>query len=96
MSDKAGGAKQPTGSRPVLQRVRRIIRKALPGAEETISYQIPTYELHGRGVVSFAGWKADRERMMAGDADEERRTDRWYARPEDPDGNELLFAPPDE
>jgi hypothetical protein len=24
--------------------VRRIIRKALPAADETLSYQIPTYE----------------------------------------------------
>jgi uncharacterized protein YdhG (YjbR/CyaY superfamily) len=50
-------AKQPAGSRPTLQRVRHIIRRALPGAEETISYQIPTYKLHGRMVVYFAGWK---------------------------------------
>jgi uncharacterized protein YdhG (YjbR/CyaY superfamily) len=41
----------------VLARVRTIIRKAVPRAEETISYQIPTYKLHGRPVVYFAGWK---------------------------------------
>jgi uncharacterized protein YdhG (YjbR/CyaY superfamily) len=41
----------------ILRRVRRAIRKALPGAEEGISYQIPAYKLHGRGVVAFAGWK---------------------------------------
>ena len=50
-------AKQPVEARAVLQRVRRIIRKALPGAEEVISYQIPSYRLHGRSVVYFAGWK---------------------------------------
>ena len=50
-------AEQPAGSRPTLQHLRRIIRKALPGAEETISYQIPTYKLNGRMVVYFAGWK---------------------------------------
>jgi uncharacterized protein YdhG (YjbR/CyaY superfamily) len=50
-------ARQPAEVQPVLQRVRRIIRRALPGAEETISYQIPTYELHGQHVVYFAGWK---------------------------------------
>jgi len=50
-------AKQPSGAQPVLQRVRRIIRKVLPDAEETISYQIPTYNLHGQYVVYFAGWK---------------------------------------
>jgi uncharacterized protein YdhG (YjbR/CyaY superfamily) len=27
------------------ERVRRIIRRAIPGAEEGISYQIPTYTL---------------------------------------------------
>jgi hypothetical protein len=32
-------AKQPTEVQAVLQRVRRIIRRALPGAEETIGYQ---------------------------------------------------------
>jgi uncharacterized protein YdhG (YjbR/CyaY superfamily) len=50
-------ARQPAGSRPTLQRLRRIIRKVLPRAEETISYQIPTYKVHGRVVVYFAGWK---------------------------------------
>jgi len=34
-----------------------IIRKAMPDAEEVISYQIPAYKLHGGCVVYFAGWK---------------------------------------
>jgi uncharacterized protein YdhG (YjbR/CyaY superfamily) len=50
-------AKQPIAAQPVLQRVRRIIRKVLPDAEETISYQIPTYKRDGQYVVYFAGWK---------------------------------------
>jgi uncharacterized protein YdhG (YjbR/CyaY superfamily) len=41
----------------VLKRVRSTIRKAVPGAEEVISYNIPTYKLHGRPVLYFAGWK---------------------------------------
>lgn len=41
----------------ILQRVRSTIRKALPGAEEVISYQIPAYRLHGQRVLYFAGWK---------------------------------------
>jgi len=41
----------------VLKRVRSTIRKAVPGAEEMISYNIPTYKLHGRPVLYFAGWK---------------------------------------
>jgi uncharacterized protein YdhG (YjbR/CyaY superfamily) len=50
-------AKQPREAQSVLQRVRRIIRKALPQAEETIGYQIPAYKLGGQYVVYFAGWK---------------------------------------
>jgi uncharacterized protein YdhG (YjbR/CyaY superfamily) len=48
---------QPVAVQRVLRRVRSTIRKALPGAEESISYQIPTYKLHGRAVIYFAGWK---------------------------------------
>ena len=50
-------AKQPGDAQLVLQRVRRIIRRVLPDAEETISYQIPTYKVRGQYVVYFAGWK---------------------------------------
>ncbi len=49
-------ATKPEAIQGVLTRVRSIIRKALPGAEETISYQIPAYKLHGRAVLYFAGW----------------------------------------
>src|SRR4029453_14083558 len=41
----------------VLKRVRSTIRKAVPGAEEVISYSIPVYRLRGRTVLYFAGWK---------------------------------------
>jgi uncharacterized protein YdhG (YjbR/CyaY superfamily) len=41
----------------VLRRVRKAIQNALPDAEETISYQIPTYKLRGRAILYFAGWK---------------------------------------
>ena len=50
-------ATHPKEVQAILRRVRAIISKALPGADETICYQIPTYKLHGGGVVSFAGWK---------------------------------------
>ena len=50
-------ATHPPDAQAVLQRVRSAIRKAVPGAEEAISYQIPTYKRHGRYVVYFAGWK---------------------------------------
>ena len=50
-------ASQPEAAQSVLRRVRSTIRRALPAAEETISYNIPTYELNGRYVIYFAGWK---------------------------------------
>ena len=49
-------ASQPEAVRGVLKRVRSTIRKAVPGAEEVISYKIPAYKLHGRPVLYFAGW----------------------------------------
>jgi len=48
---------QPMSSRKVLERVRATIRRAIPKAEETISYGIPTYKVDGAVVVYFAGWK---------------------------------------
>jgi uncharacterized protein YdhG (YjbR/CyaY superfamily) len=50
-------ASQPDGSRRALELVRAAIRKALPHAEETISYGMPTYKQDGAAVLYFAGWK---------------------------------------
>jgi len=50
-------AAQPKAVRATLRGVRSALRKALPGAQEVISYGIPTYRLHGRSVIAFAGWK---------------------------------------
>jgi len=50
-------ASQPEAVQPVLELVRGTIRKALPRAEELISYNIPTYKLPGGAVLYFAGWK---------------------------------------
>lgn len=50
-------ASKPEAVRRALKRVRSIVRKAMPGAEEVISYQIPAIRLHGRPVLYFAGWK---------------------------------------
>lgn len=41
----------------LLEEVRRTIRNAVPAADETISYQIPTITLNGRHLVHFAAWK---------------------------------------
>jgi uncharacterized protein YdhG (YjbR/CyaY superfamily) len=50
-------ATHPEDVQAILQRVRSTIRKAVPSAEEAISYQIPAYTLHGGVMLYFAGWK---------------------------------------
>src|SRR6266852_4442016 len=50
-------AVQPPSVQVILERVRSTIRKAVPEAEEMISYQIPAYKLRGGPVLYFAGWK---------------------------------------
>lgn len=50
-------AAQPPAARATLKRVRSTIRKALPGASEGISYQIPIYKLDGAMVLYFAGFR---------------------------------------
>jgi uncharacterized protein YdhG (YjbR/CyaY superfamily) len=50
-------ASQPEAVRGILERVRSTIRKAVPEAEEVISYKIPAYTLHSGPVLYFAGWK---------------------------------------
>jgi uncharacterized protein YdhG (YjbR/CyaY superfamily) len=47
----------PEAVRGTLGRVRRTIRKAVPGAREVISYNMPTYTLDGRRLLHFAVWK---------------------------------------
>lgn len=49
-------AAQPPAVQSALTRVRAVLRKALPGASEEISYQIPTYKLDGNMVLYFAGY----------------------------------------
>ncbi len=50
-------ASRPEAVQEVLKRVRSIVRKAVPKAEEVISYQIPAYKLPAGVVLYFAGWK---------------------------------------
>jgi uncharacterized protein YdhG (YjbR/CyaY superfamily) len=50
-------ASKPKAVQSILKRVRSTIRKAVPAAEEGISYQLPTYKLNGLPVIYFAGWK---------------------------------------
>ena len=50
-------AAQPEDARTVLKRVRGIVKKAVPDAEEVISYQIPGYRHAGGFFLYFSGWK---------------------------------------
>jgi len=46
----------PRDVQEILKRLRLTIRKAVPDAEETIKYQIPTLTLKGN-LLSFAAYK---------------------------------------
>jgi uncharacterized protein YdhG (YjbR/CyaY superfamily) len=46
----------PKDVQAVLKKIRMTIRKAAPGAEETIKYQMPTFTLYGN-LVHFAAFK---------------------------------------
>lgn len=50
-------AAQPEPAAGCLREVRKAIRKALPKAEETLSYKMPAYRVNGEFVLYFAGWK---------------------------------------
>ena|SRR2546425_7964230 len=47
----------PADVQKILEKMRRTIQKAAPEAEETISYQIPTFKLKGSSLVHFAGFR---------------------------------------
>lgn len=47
----------PVATQKMLTAIRGTIGKNIPGAEETISYGIPTFKVNGRSVIYFAGFK---------------------------------------
>ena len=47
----------PSSVQEILEQVRMTIRQAAPDAEETISYQIPTFTLKGKYLIYFAAYK---------------------------------------
>ena len=49
-------ALQPEPTRIKLEELRKIIKAAVPEAEEVISYKMPAYKFHGM-LVGFAGYK---------------------------------------
>ena len=50
-------AAQPAPVQPILRCVRNAIRKAVPDAEEVISYRMPTYKRNGKRLLYLAVWK---------------------------------------
>jgi uncharacterized protein YdhG (YjbR/CyaY superfamily) len=47
----------PADTQVILEKIRATIRKAAPAAEETISYQIPTFTLNGQYLIYFAAFQ---------------------------------------
>ena len=47
----------PDDTQAILEKMRQAIQKAAPDAMETMSYGIPTFNLNGKHLVFFAGWK---------------------------------------
>ncbi len=47
----------PAQAQEILQKVRVTIKQTAPDAEETISYQMPTFKQNGSYVVYFAAFK---------------------------------------
>ena len=47
----------PNDVQEILEKIRMTIRKAAPDAEETMSYQMPTFTLKGKYLVYFAAYK---------------------------------------
>lgn len=50
-------AASPEQSRGFMQKIRETIKSVEPKAIEKISYQIACFELNGKNLVHFAGWK---------------------------------------
>lgn len=47
----------PKETQEHLEQIRATIQQAAPEAEESISYAMPAYKLHGRPLVYFAAFK---------------------------------------
>ncbi len=63
-------AAQDEGVQPRLNEIRAILRKALPEAEECISWSMPTYK-KGRNIIHFAASKKHIGVYPGGEATEE-------------------------
>ena len=48
----------PEQAQSYVQKIRETIKAVAPNAKEKISYQIACFELNGKNLVHFAGWKS--------------------------------------
>ncbi len=47
----------PENVRAILERLRATILEEIPEATEAIGYDMPSFNLNGKYIVYFAGWK---------------------------------------
>jgi uncharacterized protein YdhG (YjbR/CyaY superfamily) len=47
----------PEDVQKMLAEVRTAVKKTAPDAEETMSYNMPTFKMNGDILIYFAGWK---------------------------------------
>ena len=47
----------PKPTQQILEKIREVITKVVPDAEEAMTYGIPTFKLNGKNLVHFAGFK---------------------------------------
>lgn len=47
----------PKDVQSILEKMRQTIKRVVPEAEETVSYQIPTFKLNGSSLVHFAAFR---------------------------------------
>ncbi len=47
----------PANIQTILEKVRTTMKAEIPEGEEKISYGIPTFQLKGRSLIFFAGYK---------------------------------------
>lgn len=65
----------PKPTRVVLEELRRLAHAAAPGAEEAISYAIPTLRRDGHPLLHFAGWSQHVSIYPVPEADAELRAE---------------------
>lgn len=46
----------PPDTRRLLEELRALIKETMPSATERISYRMPTFDLHARVLIYFAGY----------------------------------------